>query len=267
MSTRTTRMVSVVLDGQPVRLEMLIYQPARTAVFPTLVFNHGSTGAGTDPYWFTQPIDEPLLAEVFLQCGWAVILPARRGRGNSEGVYDEGFDPDRTLGYTCDPPRSLAGAERALADIAAAMEAIRTFPFVDPQRLVIGGQSRGGILSVAYAGLHPASVSGVLNFVGGWLGVGCPTASSVNQTLFQRGAAYPKESLWLYGDGDPFYPLSHSRENFSAFQAAGGTGTFHSFQPPGGNGHHLLVYPDVWVSTVLAYLQRIGLPVNPAPSW
>jgi dienelactone hydrolase len=92
---------------------------------------------------------------------------------------------------------------------------------------VIGGQSRGGILSVAYAGRHPEQVKGVINFVGGWLGTGCPTASGINQALFTRGARYPGDTIWLYGDGDPFYPLSHSRENFTAFQGAGGKGAFH----------------------------------------
>lgn len=41
-----------------------------------------------------------------------------------------------------------------------------------------------------------------------------------------RGGRYPDETLWLYGDRDPFYPLAHSRDNFAAFQAAGGQGAF-----------------------------------------
>ena len=31
-------------------------------------------------------------------------------------------------------------------------------PFVDSKRVIIGGQSRGGILSVIYAGQHPEQV-------------------------------------------------------------------------------------------------------------
>jgi hypothetical protein len=34
------------------------------------------------------------------------------------------------------------------------MGSILTMPVVDPNRIVIGGVSREGILSVAYAGLH-----------------------------------------------------------------------------------------------------------------
>jgi dienelactone hydrolase len=267
MPACATRLIPVSIDAQTVHLDMCIYQPATAGPRPTLVFNHGSTGSGTDPQRFTQPIDEPHLAQFFVQHGWAVILPARRGRARSEGVYNEGFERDRSLGYTCDPPLSLAGADRAVSDIAAAIAAIRAFPFVDHHQIVIGGQSRGGILSVAYAGLYPEHIRGVLNFVGGWLGTGCPTASHINQTLFRRGAAYPGETLWLYGDGDPFYPLAHSHENFAAFHDAGGSGTFHVLQPPEENGHRLVAYPEVWGSTVRTYLQRIGLPCDPqAPS-
>jgi len=72
---------------------------------PTLVFNHGSTGRGTDPRAFTRPIDYPEVAKFFVDRGWAVVMPARRGRGGSEGPYDEGFATNRALGYVCDPSR------------------------------------------------------------------------------------------------------------------------------------------------------------------
>jgi dienelactone hydrolase len=252
-------MVPVTVDGETVRLAMRIYRPATAAPVPTLVYNHGSTGRGRDPSLFVRPIDQPVLAQFFVRRGWAVVMPARRGRGGSEGLYDEGFDVDRTRGYTCDPPRSLAGAERALRDIEAAMDAILAMPFVDRDRIVIGGVSRGGILSVAYAGLRPEQVKGVINFVGGWLGTGCPTAGTVNRELFTRGARYPGDTIWLYGDEDPFYPLSHSRANFGVFQAFGGKGTFHEFAPPpGASGHGIAAYPNLWASLVEAYLKTSG---------
>jgi dienelactone hydrolase len=257
-----TSMVPVIVDGETVRLEMRIYKPAGTGPVPTLVFNHGSTGRGRDPRLFLQPIDFPALAQFFVQRGWAVVMPARRGRARSEGRYNEGFAVDRALGYSCDPLLSTPGADRALRDIAAAMDAILAMPFVDRDRIIIGGQSRGGILSVAYAGQHPEQIKGVINFVGGWLSAGCSRATTINQGLFKRGARYPGDTIWLYGDGDPFYSLSHSRKNFAAFQAAGGKGTFHTFPETGYIGHRLVAYPDVWASLVEAYLKRHGLPTR-----
>ena len=259
-STRAqdTTMVPVVVDGQRVRLEIRIYKPSTEGKVPTLVFNHGSTGTGRDPILFTKPERFPQLARFFVQRGWAVVMPSRRGRGGSEGEYDEGFAIDRSRGYTCDPSLSIPGADRALRDIEAAMGAIITMPFVDGNRVVIGGESRGGILSVAYAGQHPEQVKGVINFVGGWLGFGCKTASTVNQEIFKRGARYPGDMIWLYSDPDRFYPMFHSRENFAAFQAAGGKGIFHEF-PLGSGGHGIAARPDVWTSVLDAYLKRPGL--------
>jgi dienelactone hydrolase len=258
--TQELRMVPVVVDGQTVRLEMRIYKPNRAGPVPTLVFHHGSTGDGRNPSLFTQAIAVPTVARFLVERGWAVVAPARRGRAGSEGLYDEGFAPDRALGYSCEPAQSVPGADRALRDIAAAMDAILAMPFVDRDHLVVGGQSRGGILAVAYAGLHPAQIKGVINFVGGWITAECPAASAINQEIFRRGARYPGDTLWLYGDGDTFYPLSHSRENFRAFEAAGGKGRFHAFPLPESRGHNLFTAPDVWTSTVDEYLTRLGLP-------
>ena len=133
-------------------------------------------------------------------------------------------------------------------------------PFVNTERVVIGGVSRGGALSVAYAGTHPSQVRGVINFVGGWLGTPCPTMGSVNQSLVNRGATFPGESIWLYADNDSYYSLSHSRDNFAAFTAAGGKGLFHELAVPAENSHWILGFPAVWAVHVEAYLEHLGLP-------
>jgi dienelactone hydrolase len=258
-SAQEPRMVLVTVDGEHVRLEMRVYEPATAGPAPTLVFNHGSTGSGTNPPAFTRPLDFPEVARFFVARGWAVVIPARRGRGGSEGRYDEGFWPNRVLGYACDPALSVAGADRALRDVEAAMGAILAMPFVDRARVVIGGQSRGGILSVAYAGQHAEQVKDVINFVGGWNGARCQHAATINQSIFVRGARYPGDTIWLYGDDDPFYPLSHSRASFAAFQAAGGRGAFHEL-PSEFGGHYIWRRPDRWAPLVEDYLKRLGLP-------
>src|SRR5262249_38495867 len=139
VNAQETRSVPVTVDGERVHLQMRIYQPATDTPAPTLVFNHGSTGPGTNPEAFTRPLDFPEVARFFVARGWAVVIPARRGRGGSEGQYDEGFWPDRSWGYACDQALSLAGADRALRDVEAAMAAILDMPFVDRAPVGIGG--------------------------------------------------------------------------------------------------------------------------------
>src|SRR5882757_2985855 len=126
--------------------------------------------------------------------------------------------------YSCEPALSLPGADRALRDIDAITPVILAQPFVDRSRVAIGGQSRGGILAVAWSGRQPDIPRAVVNFVGGWLSSRCWSRDEVNQSLFKRGVPYGRSTIWLYGDKDPYYPLRHSRDNFAAFEAAGGKG-------------------------------------------
>jgi pimeloyl-ACP methyl ester carboxylesterase len=249
---------ALVEDGKPVDLEVVIFRPKGAGPFPLAVFNHGSTGRGITPLLFTETLFDVGLADFLNDRGWIVAFPQRRGRGRSGGLYDEGFSADRRQGYTCDFDTSLSGAERALTDIAAAMAALKQRPDVAPSRVLIGGESRGGILSVAYAGMHPDQIFGVINFVGGWLGTGCDTASRLNGTLFERGARFDRPTLWLYGHHDSFYDIEHSRNNFALFRSAGGRGTFMELDVPGGNGHFVLSAPELWKRPVAEYLRSLA---------
>jgi hypothetical protein len=114
------------------------------------------------------------------------------------------------------------------------------------------------VLSVVYAGLHPEQALGVVNFVGGWLDEGCPVSELVNQTLFERGAEYSRPTIWLYGGGDHFYSIAHSKKNFAAFEKAGGKGGFFEFDMPSDVGHNVIHYPELWAGPVGDYLNSIS---------
>lgn len=250
-------------NGAPIFLEMVIHKPEGSGPFPTVVFNHGSTGNGSDSTRFTQTWSSPSFSRVANALGWMVVFPQRRGRGKSDGRYDEGFEPDRSR-YSCNPLHSLPGLERAMEDVDAVVAHLRTRTDVVQGRMVVAGQSRGGILAIAYAGTRPGVFLGAINFVGGWMSDGCPEAEAINTVSFRRGAGTRAPTLWLYGENDPFYSMSHSRRNFEAFRAAGGVGAFFWYAlPGGGNGHMLIAHPDRWREPVEEFLD--GLPAAPAP--
>ena len=238
--------------GNPVRLETVIFKPSGSGPFPLAVFNHGSIGRNATPGLAKQTWVSLEVADFLNKQGWLVAFPQRQGRGKSDGLYEE---ERNSFG---DTDRAVSGADRALTDVNAAIAVLRRRQDVGPGPVLVGGHSRGSVLSIVYAGMHPEQTLGVINFVGGWLGEKSPGADLVNQTLFQRGARYDQPTIWLYGQGDIFYSIDHSRKNFAAFEKAGGKGKFIEFDVPSDVGHDVIHYPDLWAGPIAGYLNSFS---------
>lgn len=244
---------SLLENNQPVRLELGICKPQGPGPYPVIIFNHGSTGSGRNPNLFRQTVHQPAVSRFFTERGWMVAYPQRRGRGKSGGLYQEGLGkPGR--GYSCKPELSLAGVDRAIEDLDAVMEYITTRTDVLQNKILIAGTSRGGALSIAYAGHHPGQFVGAINVSGGWLGRGCKaTYAAINQSVFLQGATFPGATLWLHGTTDSYYSIGHCKANFDAYRAEGGQGSFHTLNA----GHNLISRHDLWESPLIKYLAAL----------
>jgi dienelactone hydrolase len=241
-------------NGNPIRLETVIFKPPGPGPFPLAVFNHGSS---PKPELARQTWASLEIADFLNRRGWLVAFPQRRGRGKSDGFNDEELSRNGKFKLACDTDMALRDSDRALTDIDAAIAVLRRRQDVAPGPVLIGGHSRGGVLSVAYAGMHPEQTLGVINFVGGWIGDRCAVSESINQPLFVRGVRYDRPTIWLYGQGDHYYSMAHSKKNFAAFEQAGGQGKFFEFDTPGDVGHDVIHYPDLWASPVSEYLDSV----------
>lgn len=244
-------------NGQPVSLEVVIFTPLTPGPWPAVIFNHGSTGRGDDPSLFTRTFTSKAIARFYVERGWLVAFPQRRGRGQSDGLYDEGFLPDRSA-YSCEQSTSLAGAERALSDLDVLTDWLRARSDVDSIRMLVSGVSRGGVLALTHAARRPDVYLGVINYVGGWIGEGCGDHLAINRALFNEAAGNPGPTLWLYGANDSFYSLTYSRANFDSFTANGGMGEFFEFDLGAGqDGHGLSFFPEFWRVNVDNFLGQL----------
>lgn len=232
-----------------VRLEIVAARPGSGGPFPTVVFNHGSTGRGQNKSLYSRTASPTVIGNYFVERGWMVLFPQRRGRGKSGGIYGEGLAPDGS-GYSCDVDIAIAGFDRAVEDIDAVVDHLRGRTDVDQHRLAIAGVSRGGILSIAYAGMRPNTFRGAVNFNGGWLGKACPSHETVNPGLFERGGPAGISTLWLHGSHDQYYRIEHCRRNFDRFVSVGGKGKFIAAPM----GHALMFKPALWKEHVDQYL-------------
>lgn len=245
-------------NGAQIQLETVIFKPSGEGPFPLAVINHGSTGSGRDANAFKNTWTNAWLADVLNEHGYMVTFPQRRGRGNSTGLYDEGFEENREKGYTCEVAISLAGFDRAIDDLEAVVRTLQSRDDVSDEPILVGGQSRGGALSIAFAGMHNNAIKGVINFVGGWSGELCESAEEINHNIFKRGGRFEGKTIWLYGQQDVFYSIEHSRNNFNAFKEAGGLGEFYDYKVHGEkNGHGLIFTPPLWQAQFEQYLSQI----------
>jgi len=138
-------------------------------------------GFGGDPVraWFTRPagMDGPLPAVVeylgygrgrgqpherltWPVAGYAHLLMDSRGQGGQYGSGGHTPDRDGALGGPWPVTRGIhAPADyyyrRLIADAVRAVAAVRGLPGVDPERVVATGNSQGGGLALAVAGLVP----------------------------------------------------------------------------------------------------------------
>lgn len=236
----------------PVTLEATVYRPARDGPHAVLLFNHGSTGGGNVAASTT--LRPSRQAQFFVERGFAVLAPMRRGRGASGGEHQE-------YEGTCDPHVLGAGLARAVEDVDAAMTYLRTQPWADPERVLIAGQSRGGILSVAYAAERAGTVRGVINFAGGWTSQRCDEGGlGFNDTTFRSAGGRTRiPMLWLYAEEDAYYSASWVRRYHEAFAQAGGVATFHLFPAFGADGHRLVDRVELWKAAADDFLRRLNL--------
>ncbi len=113
------------------RIQAYLYKPAGGGPFPAVIYNHGSRmGKEQDSVPFQY------IGRLLTRAGYAVLVPERRGYGKSDG--SQGFN------YTEAVPRLQAETD----DVLAAVDYLRTVPFVDGKRLGIMGWSFGGIVTM-----------------------------------------------------------------------------------------------------------------------
>ena len=237
-----------------VTIEVTVFRPQGDGPFPLVVLSHGSPRSAEDRRREgRQRLEEQ--AQPFLAMGFAVVVPTRRGYGESGGEWAEGY------GRCSNPDYYSAGLESA-RDIRAAVDAVRKEPWADAQRVVLAGQSAGGFGSVAASSSRFEGLVGVVNFAGGRGSMGpdhvCGEGRLV-EAMGRYGATARVPELWLYSVNDHFFGPSLARRMHQAFVKSGGSAEFVEAPANGFDGHGYFARAvDDWAPRVRAFLQRVG---------
>lgn len=247
--------------GHTVVIPARICRPRTDAPARLVVINHGSPPRAVDRLTFKLGRCEDEAARWFLERGYVVALPLRRGYGEGGGAQadDSGECP-----Y---PDFTRAGVETA-RDIDATVRYALTLPFVRAAGAVIVGQSAGGWGAIAYDALpHPGAV-GFVVMAGGRGGHyqdrpfnNCrPDLLIASARRFGRSARAPM--LWIYTANDSYFSPSLAHALWEAFTATGGVAELQQLGPFGGDGHQLFYGAggsEVWGPIVGRFLKGRGL--------
>lgn len=265
--------------GTDIYMVTLVYKPEGTGPFPLLVFSHGRAGDLATRRRLRDPVSSGQV-RYWLRHGVAVIAPIRPGYGATGGPDHENggasFSPD---GRCVSNPDYHSVATAAAATVAATLDWLGHQAWADTRRVVLEGQSVGGLTAVAAGAAQSPGVLGFINFAGGAGGdpERAPGHSCAPRQLTavygELGRRVTVPNVWIYAQNDQYWGPDAPKAWFAAF-AAGGSATRFISAPPvdDGNGHGLSRHATaLWAPYLDEFLAQSGLlavieqPAAPTP--
>lgn len=252
-------------SGREVAGNLLVttFKPKGAGPFPLLIISHGRSGEKRAEY-SRQRFESA--ARFFVRKGFAVATPLRLGYGELAPLGD----PESS--QSCAKPNYALALTAAAQQILAVAQTMALQPDVDASRLVLVGQSVGGLATLAAAAQRPAGLVAAINFAGGHGGGismrrGEPCQAEQLKRLYQSygefnasaGTAGPTPTLWIYTENDMYFAPHHSRGWAEAYRSGGGLVDYRLLPAIGDDGHRLFAAAnDVWQPLVEDFLAQQG---------
>jgi len=251
----------------PVRgysLAVTVVRPRGNGPYGVVVLNHGVGPTLESRRRESSAVFMPTAAAL-AQRGYAVVMPLRRGFGETGGEFAE--NPG-----ACSHPDFQRGETAAAADVLAAYAFAQKLPYADASRMILAGQSAGGVVSLYAASQSPPGLRAVLAFAAGrgadpyHPGEPC-AAAGVAAVFEQMGRSVKVPVLLYYAQNDLFFGPATSRAWYARFEAGGGAAEF-VLQPAfQANGHFVFSDPagvGQWLPQVENFLRRHHVPFDAA---
>ncbi len=232
------------------KLETTIFKPPGEGPFPLLVLNHGKALGNPRTQERARFLS---ISREFVKRGYAVVIPMRTGFSKSSGDYVE---------QHCD---MTANGQIQAKDLHDVLAYAAKQPWADPERILVGGQSYGGLTALAFATHNFPGVKGVLNFAGGLRTTSCQWEASLVRAFGNYGGQTSIPSLWFYGENDSHFNHTLASWMYRAYTDAGGNATLVKFGAFKNDAHAMSGSRDgvrIWWPETEKFLRRIDMPTE-----
>lgn len=254
------------IDGKTVEVVTHIYKPPGEGPFPLVIYSHGRAGDRIDRVKMQYPMAVGH-GNYWLRKGVAVVAPVRPGYGETGGADDEDSG-SKWRGSDCyTNPDFKRVALNARKTVVATYQWALQQPWVRKDRILIEGQSVGGMTTVAVSVLNLPGVVGTVNFAGGAGGARdiSPGKSCQPQNLTELYREFGREarapSLWLYAANDLYWGAEMPPKWHAAYKEGNSdTELVHTGPVEGADGHQLLLKGGrMWSVPLDAFVKKVGL--------
>jgi dienelactone hydrolase len=255
----------------PTTMHTLVFKPGGLGPFKVLLYAHGRPAYASERARLLRPIHARHV-QYWLAKGYAVVAPIRPGYGATGGADQESSGAGYTANGQCiRSPNPASAAQAAARAQRQALDWVRQQPWARKDRIVLEGQSVGGLTTVALCASNPPGVVGCINFSGG--AGGDPQHApgnmcepeKITQLMREYGATTRAPSIWLYAPNDLYWgsePPKHWHAAFSVAASAAKqpSSTMVTTAPIGSDGHSLQrAGSKQWGPPLEAWLSKSGL--------
>ena len=241
-----------------------VVRPLGTGTRTLVLMNHG-VSVDPEQRTFFPPVEYRAAAYWFARRGHVVVSPVRYG-GTAVDRPELALFPlfFAQVGH-CDNP-NFRGPGLSIAQLDQwVIDYMVNEGVVEPEKIIIVGQSGGGWGSIAYSSLNRPAVRAIITFAAGRGGRvdGKPNNNCAPDKLVEATREFGRTSrvpmLWIYSENDSYFGPDLSKRMHEAFTAAGGKAEYHLLPPFGSDGHFLIDSPDgipLWAPIVSKFLDE-----------
>ncbi len=278
----TAEIITVPVKGAGVRggdapMPLHVFKPppsqanASVEPWPVVIFSHGRAGTDAERAAVKNPVQISHVRYWHAK-GYAVIAPIRPGYGDNTAVDPEASGIRLPAGSPCIGRADFNRTANAAAHAVRSAHAwLQEQNWASKDRILLVGQSVGGLTTVVACGQNWPGVVGCINFAGGAggnpqtsPGASCQ-ADRLGEVLSNAGKTTQAPSLWLYSENDLYWgaeaPKQWHKAHVELAAAAGQkhTAEFFAAPPVEPDGHRLLSAGGrIWGPVLDTWLTKNG---------